>query len=187
MSKRPFYLNRNIVKSEAFRTLSQIAILVYLDFRMRCKPKKIKAKRGREDGWIILNNGEIEYTYTEAEAKGISRPRFKRALKDLVEKGFIDVSHSGMGGPKGDKSKYAISERWREWGTDKFIQKTMEKDSRKGRGFAVVWNDPHKRQALLDKKKKIHIGNDNITPPSNKNITPLKDTEGNEVSQTLLH
>lgn len=151
-------------------------MLVYLDFRMKCKVQKTKAKPGRKSGWIILNDGEIEYTYSEAEGKGISRPAFKRSLKELVEKGFIDISRSGMGGPKGDKSKYAISERWRDWGTDKFKEATMEKDTRKGRGFSAYW-----------RKKKIIIGNENVTPPSNENVTPSKNKPSNGVTKALLH
>ncbi len=154
MASNNFYLGRDTAKSTVFRSLGKVAILVHLDFLMKCKVQKVKDKPGRKADWIILNNGEIEYTYSEAERNGISRPRFKKALKELVEKGFIDISHSGMGGPKGDKSKYAISKRWRKWGTDEFEKATMPKDTRKGRGFSVVWSDPKKRQALLNKRKR---------------------------------
>ena len=176
MANNKFFFDRDITKSKAFRSLGKTSILVYLDFRMKCKVKKMKARSGRKAEWIILNNGEIEYTYSEAESKGISRPAFKRSLKDLVEKGFIDISHSGMGGPKGDKSKYKISERWTDWGTDDFIFKTMEKDTRQGRGFAAYWRN-----------QKAIIGNAGVTPPSNKNVTPLGDRRGNEVKESLLH
>jgi len=173
MANNQFFLGKDIAKSPAFRSLGKTAILVYLDFRMKCSVTKIKAKQGRKSGWLIRNNGEIIYTYAEAEEKGITRPTFKNALKELVEKGFIDISHSGMGGPKGDKSKYSISERWRDWGTEKFVKRTMEKDARGGRGFSVVWNDPKKRQAMLDKKKNnANIGNANFTPSSKVNIAP---------------
>ena len=80
---------------------------------------------------------EIEHTYSEAEKRGISRKRFMKALDELIGKGFIDVAHSGSGGMKGDKSKYVISERWRDWGTDNFVKKTRPRDTRGGRGFGA--------------------------------------------------
>jgi len=67
--------------------------------------------------WFIENNGEIVFFYTEALNKyGITKPRFQRAVDELVEKGFIDITHHG-GGVKGDSSTYAISERWQDYGT----------------------------------------------------------------------
>jgi len=156
-------LEKEILKSEAFRSLTGTAIVIYLDFRMKCRIKSIKGKPGREKGYVILNNGKIEYCYSEAGKRGITRPRFKRALKDLVEHGFLDIEHTGSGGFKGDKSKYALSDRWKAWGTDSFKKMTMKKDARKGRGFAVYW-----------KKKNSKIGNVSVTPSSNTNVTPLR-------------
>lgn len=122
-------------------------MLVYFDFRMKCRVQKIKAKTGRQDAWHIINNGEIEYTYSEAEKRGISRASFMRGIDELIEKGFIDIAHSGSGGMKGDKSKYSISERWQAWGTERFEKKIRPKDKRGGRGFAVYWNK--KRQTSV--------------------------------------
>ena len=84
---------------------------------------------------MILNNGEIEYCYSEAEKKGIPRPSFMRNLDMLIEYGFLDITHSGSGGKKGDKSLYAISDRWRDYGTDNFVPSSRPKDLRQGRGF----------------------------------------------------
>lgn len=154
MASNKLYFERDLLKSNVFRSLTKVSILVYQDFRMKCKVQLNKTKPGRQDTWIIINNGEIEYTYSEAEKKGIPRSSFMRAITELTKKGFIDVSHSGSGGVKGDKSKYAISERWRDWGTDKFLKKTRPKDTRKGRGFARMWEDPEMRQKLLVKNKK---------------------------------
>lgn len=162
-------LERELIKSKAFRSLNSIAIIVYLDFRMKCMGKHSSLRPGRKKEFLILNNGKIEYCYSEAEKKGITRPRFKRALKELVEKGFIDISHSGMGGAKGDKSRYTISARWKNWGTESFEKVTMGKDTRRGRGFAVYW----------EKKNSIK-GNVAVTPSSNTNVTPLRKKVGVE-------
>jgi len=130
-------VERALLKSGAFRSLSGTAKTVYFDFRMKCVVKSYAPKPGRKRVREILNNGEIEYTYSEAEKKKprIHRSSFMRALDSLIERGFIDVEHSGSGGKKGDKSKYAISERWRNWGTANFKEVSRPKDIRSGRGF----------------------------------------------------
>ena len=157
MASNFIVLEKGLLKSEAFRSLNGTAKNVYFDFRMKCKLQKSKgSKRG---GWRIINNGQIEYTYSEAEKKvpKISRSAFMRAIDALVERGFIDIDHSGSGGIKGDKSKYSISERWRAWGTDDFEKKTRPRDTRSGRGFAIYW------------KKNMGIKNDNPTIIKNDN------------------
>ena len=98
---------------------------------------KAPVKRGK-DRLIIENNGEIVFTYSEANKKlRFNKPRFHSAIKELVEKGLIDITHSG-GGYNGDKSLYAISDRWRKYDSPEFEDMTMLKDARQGRGFAVV-------------------------------------------------
>jgi hypothetical protein len=138
-------VERSLLKSKAFRGLSGTAKTVLLDFLMKRKLKKLNIRQGRKPEWCISNNGEIEYTYSEAENKKpvISRGSFMRALDSLTQHGFIDVEHSGSGGKKGDKSLYAISDRWRLWGTDEFISSKRKKDTRSGRGFkpgSQHWN-----------------------------------------------
>ena len=71
---------------------------------------------------------------------GISYPNIEDAERGY-QKGLIDVAHHG-GGYNGEKSLYAISDRWRKYGTPKFEFKTMLKDCRQGRGFAA----DHKRK-----------------------------------------
>ena len=109
-------IERELLKSEAFRELPGASQTVYWDFRMKCRVKNMQVKKGRKKERVILNNGELEYCYSEAEKRGISRPRFMRAIDALVKRGFIDIAHSGSGGKKGDKSLYAISDRWKKFG-----------------------------------------------------------------------
>ena len=92
-------------------------------------------QKGRADSWVILNNGEIEYCYSEAKKKGISPSSFMRAIDALVENGLIDIPHPGVGGWERDKSQYAISERWQDFGTAEFVPSERQKDKRHGRGF----------------------------------------------------
>lgn len=167
-------IERCLLKSPAFRSLSGTAKTVYFDFLMKCKIGKPKNKPGKSDK-VILNNGQIEYCYSEAESKGISRKQFRNAIDDLIRYGFIDIEHSGMGGHNGDKSKYAISDRWQSWGTDKFIEKHRVKDSRQGRGWSVY-----------NRKKNSNIGAQNDTPSSAQNDTPRYTNNTVGVSKRVL-
>lgn len=87
-------------------------MLVYLDFLGKKKIRKI----GKPNTLVILNNGEITYYYSEAEKLGITRPRFQRAIDELIEKGFIDVVRQepgyNLGTGKRDMSLYSIPDRW---------------------------------------------------------------------------
>ena len=131
--KRKFWLDRKLPKSRAFLSLRRVALLVLVIFHTKCQMVEVK-RRGREDDWIIKNNGEIEFTYLEAERKyRISKKSFSKALDQLVEKGFIDVEHAGAAF-QGDKSKYSLSDRWRKYGTDDFEVVERKKDLVK-RGF----------------------------------------------------
>lgn len=167
-------VERCLLKSQAFRELSGTAKTVYFDFRMKCKMAKLKGKPGRTKN-VILNNGELEYCYATAERNGITRPRFVRALDQLIEHGFIDIAKLGSGGHKGDKNKYAISERWRSWGTPEFEEKRRPRDKRKARGWSVY-----------HQKKSANIGNENVTPTSNENVTPRYTNNLVGVTKTLL-
>lgn len=162
MSSDIIVIERELLKSEAFRDLSGAAKTVYLDFRMKCRVKSMKFKGGRKKERVILNNGEIEYCYSEAEKKGITRPRFMRSIDTLVERGLLDIAHSGSGGRKGDKSLYAISDRWQRFGTGNFVPGQRPKDKRGGRGF---------RKGHQHWKKTSIIGNKNVNPTINENVT----------------
>ena len=82
------YLNAELINSPAFRNLSRTSIIVYLDFRLRMRIHK-KTNHSEPE---IINNGEIVYTYIEAENRCISRPAFQRSIDQLVEQGFIYVA-----------------------------------------------------------------------------------------------
>lgn len=128
-------VQRVLLKSEAFRQLNGTAKTVYFDFLMKCRVKSRTVKPGRKKERVILNNGQIQYSYSEAEEKGILSGSFMRAIDNLVKYGFIDIVHSGNGGKKGDMNLYSISDRFEKWGTDIFIPATRPKDTRSGRGF----------------------------------------------------
>lgn len=130
-------VEKDLLRSRAFRSLPRTAIVLLMDFHMKRKVKGCKDKRGNKSH-EILNNGEIEYTYSEAKKMGINKQVFTDNRDKLIERGFLDIAHHGSGGKKGDKTLYSISDRWQQWGTDKFIKRTRPKDQRKGCGFSAA-------------------------------------------------
>ena len=146
-------IDADLVTSKVFLKLKGVAPKVFLLFLRRRKMTKV-GKKGKEK-WVISNNGEIVFPYAEAKEKfGITPPRFQRALDQLVEHGFIDITHSG-GGMLRDISKYSISSRWMDYGTSKFIEKQRPKDTR-GLGFK--------------KKEALKVGNENVAKTSNTSV-----------------
>ncbi len=136
------YITKELLESEAYRSLSRCAMLIYQDFL--AKREMVAIKRNRKKVWVINNNGEIIYPYSEAKENGFSNDQFRNAIDELQYKGFIDIKHQGKGGRKpangaGDVSKYWIDDRWQDYGTDDFRppRKPRKKDKRKGRGWAV--------------------------------------------------
>jgi len=117
------FVCRSVITSKAFLSLKTAASCqVYLIFLGKCRWEKMQARpMSRDREWRITNNGEIQFTYTEAEEKyDISEGKFKRAIDDLVRVGLIDITKTGLGLKK-EVSLYAISNRWKKYGTDEFI------------------------------------------------------------------
>ena len=152
--------------------LSGIAPQVLLMFLARRKIGKI-GRKGKEK-WVISNNGKIIFTYSEAVSKfKLTRPRFARAISQLVKFGFIDINHVG-GGMVKDISTYYISDRWENYGTQEFEEKKRPKDTR-GLGFTPKnWEERSQKK----RRAKLKISNKNVTAyrgitytSSNKNVT----------------
>ena len=125
-SKGTIVIERRMHRSSAFRELSANSIFVLFEFLYRRK----MSQNGRKGRWVITNNGEIVFPYAEADEKfKMCRSTFARSINQLVELGFIDIAHHGVGLLK-DCSKYGISERWRDYGSERFIKKCRPKDTR---------------------------------------------------------
>ncbi len=124
-----FFVPRSIVLSKAWLSLrTAAACQVYMIFRSKCRMEKVQAKpMRREKEWCISNNGEIQFSYKEAEQTwGIKSGRFTRAIDDLIRVGLIDIAYSGFGLHK-DVTLYAISDRWEKFGIDEFVVKKRQK------------------------------------------------------------
>ena len=159
---KAMFVDRRMHRSPAFRKLTASSIFILLEFYSRRQVAKIPRR-----GYQIRNNGEILFTYAEAQNKfGISRSTFRRAIDQLVELGFIDIAHHG-GGMMKDCSKYGISERYRDYGKEAFIKKSRKKDHRK-LGYT---KDNWEEQTGRKRKSKSKTGINNDTSSSITNDT----------------
>lgn len=129
------FVSRAVVKSKAFFSLKNAASTqVYMIFLSKCQWLPVQGARARRKRqYTHANNGEIQFSYKEAKEKfGISTGRFTRAIDELVRVGLIDIAKSGFGLHK-DVTLYAVSERWKQYGTSEFQH--AERPKRPGLGF----------------------------------------------------
>jgi hypothetical protein len=138
-SQRRFYENIR-KKCEVFS--KPVAQVTAADFVLDIDAKNDLA-------WVVENNREIEYTYEEAKKDGIKSTTFTRVRDALVRKGLLDMA-GGDGLTKGI-CYYAISNRWKKFGTPDF--ETVERVKQK-RSFGFqkgVLNGNQKKYALAYK------------------------------------
>jgi hypothetical protein len=116
--KRDIFIPWEAMESPAFWKLSGTAVRILLRLmQKRVWAERKRRRKGRRPDFV---NGGIAFTYTEAAAFGIGKSTFPDAIKQLVTVGFVDIEHQG-GGVGRDYSRYAISDRWRDFGTDRFV------------------------------------------------------------------
>ncbi len=118
------FVSRSVIKSKAFLALrTAAACQVYMIFLSKCRWEKLQTRpMRREKEWIITNNGQIQFSYVEAKRSwGILDGRFTRAIDDLIRVGLIDIAKTGSGLQQ-DVTLYAISDRWKKFGTDEFVE-----------------------------------------------------------------
>jgi len=133
---RDTLISWEVLESEAFMSLSATGIRALIRFLQ--KRTWSKARRTKK---LVFDNGGLSFTYAEAEIMRISTSQFHTVLKKLIEVGFIDVEHQG-GIHKNDYSRYALSERWRSYGTNTF-QSVVKK--------RVLWKG-HDVRSWMEKK-----------------------------------
>ena len=93
------WIERSLFESSAFFALGGVAVQLLI---------VLMAKLTFED---TISCSLIE----ECEKYDITRSRFKRAVSDLLKKGFIAVEHQGGGG-RSDRTRYRLSSDWRTCG-----------------------------------------------------------------------
>jgi len=134
------YLPSKLFDSGSYKSLTKAQMRIFYEFMLKRK----FASRKRKGLPSVLNNGNITFSYGEAEKLGYPRHTFRRAIDKMVEVGLIDITRQGQGGCVlkdgtiiGEYSLYGLSERWEKYDTEDFVKKKRKKDNRKGRGWAV--------------------------------------------------
>ena len=105
------YIKRDILESDAYWNLTGSAPQIYMVFRLKCifTDRTIGKRKER----IIVNNGEITYTFVEAwKNHRIPKSTFLRARDQLIKVGFIEIADDGG---CHHTTKYAISNNWRNY------------------------------------------------------------------------
>lgn len=127
---RVVVVRRKLLESKAFNDLDGKAAKVLMWFL--AKRRFIRDRSSKRQEWVQTNNHEIIFTYDEAEEQhGFNPQVFSRLLGELVSKGFIDIAKPGIGVGR-VATKYSISRRWQEYGTDEFkVVKRVKRASHK--------------------------------------------------------
>jgi len=105
------YIERDILESDAYWDLTGAAPQVYMVFLM----KRVFSDKGfgKDKARIVVNNGEITYTYLEAlNNHWIPKSNFLRARDQLIKVGLIEIAEDGG---CHHTTKYAISNNWRNY------------------------------------------------------------------------
>ena len=130
-------LEADLIESDAYRDLSgKWSLVVLIRFHQKAHRKNPSRRKQPLHKYIITNNGEITFTYSEAEEMGIkSSKTFNKVIRELVEdKGFIDISELGNWYEK-KPTKFAISNRWKWYGTPEYKKVEVPRQLPKGLGF----------------------------------------------------
>ena len=126
-----------LIESEAFLNLSgKAAMFCVIRFHQKAYKKNTSGRKKGLKNLTITNNGEIIFTEAEARELGIkSSETFQRVIRELVEdKGFIDISEPGNWYLK-KPTKFAISERWKRYGTPEYEKQEKPRQLPEGLGF----------------------------------------------------
>ncbi|HUS58882.1 MAG TPA: hypothetical protein VM141_09540 [Planctomycetota bacterium] len=105
-----FWTERSMVKHPAFISLTGKAAQVLMVFRTKFQMEK-RGRAGHRE-WVIVNDGEIRFTYREAITFGITNGQFTHAIDQLLDRGFMEVAQAGG---QHRPTLYGTSEKWREW------------------------------------------------------------------------
>jgi hypothetical protein len=109
---------------------------VLIRFHQKAHRKNPSRKKQGIHKMIITNNGEIVFPYTEAYELGIKSSRtFNRVIRELVEdKGFIEIAEFGNWYQQ-KPTKFAISSRWKRYGTPDYEPEKIPRLLPQGLGF----------------------------------------------------
>lgn len=147
--RRDVLLPWDLLESKAFLEL-QGARAIRTLIRFYQKRTWIKKRRGRPE----FNGAGLAFTYGEARELGISTGQFHAIIRRLYELGLIEIEHQG-GGLARDYSRFAISDRWRRYGTPEFEHKEKPRSCRPGRDVNTLKIRKARAEKTAGKEKQV--------------------------------
>jgi hypothetical protein len=134
MSGKNIWFSKELIESKAYAAIKTATAHKILSYFFLKRQFELIGRQGKEQ-WDIKNNGEIVFTYKEAQWRyGIAETSFGNAIDELLDKGFIDIVASGQGTYK-VTNFYAISDRWRFYGTSDYEKPKLRTGKPINRGF----------------------------------------------------
>ena len=104
-NKQYVKLDYDLLHSEARKSLSLPARETYTQIK--------RARNSRNQRGMIINRTDDYIAFGFSDSDGMSKPTFRKAVSELIEKGFIDLVDPG--GLPNRKAAYAISDNWRHF------------------------------------------------------------------------
>ncbi len=134
-NKSRAFIPPEVLASPAYLTITSAKThIVLVRFWQKAFHKQTKKRKGGAKSLTITNNGQIIFTYGEAAALGISAATFHKAVKDLLARGFIDISENGNWYQK-QPTKFFISWRFLKYGQPDFEKMGWKRGLPAGLGF----------------------------------------------------
>ena len=104
-------IDLEVIQSQAFWDLTGISLKVYIIFLMKRVFSNTSIRKRKEK--VVVNNGEITYTFKEAcKNHKIPKSTFLRARDQLIKVGLIEIAEYGG---NHHTNKYTISQNWKNY------------------------------------------------------------------------
>ena len=104
-------IDLEVIQSQAFWDLTGISLKVYIIFLMKRVFSNTSLRKRKEK--VVVNNGEITYTFKEAcKNHKIPKSTFLRARDQLIKVGLIEIAEYGG---NHHTNKYTISQNWKNY------------------------------------------------------------------------
>ncbi len=128
------FIKKDLLTSRAFISLEKHGKTVLLFFLLKREMpgnKKIPKHMSKDS---VLNNGDLILSYPEMNSLGLHNEQARRGIKEVIEKGFIEITYQG-GKCKSDYSQYKLIDDWRDYEKPNFTPRTKNKTT--GYGFCA--------------------------------------------------
>lgn len=187
--KNEIRIKAEIFYSEAFNCLSRSTIITL----MRCLQKRKWDFEGKhKKRKMVYLNQDFIFPYAEATFLGIGTTQHWKNINKLIEVGFLDPVHQGGWYQKHEREKdysvYKLSERWRDYGTDKFVK--IEKKKALPDSFHVRENIARQKSKLTSLKRSGHLHNsegDRLKTGNNRLHNSEGDKTNNKITESLVN